>query len=780
MLWGVACAPDTIGPMSTRLEGVIGLEFPPAAATAEWSVHEASQAVTRSQRYLFVSALATSAFLLFTLELLAGREVLPIFGGAPGVWATALCFFTGVLFVGYGYAHFVATRLGRERGQLVHLVLAIGLVAATAVAPHALSGMRMPGLPEALNVLLALFLVAGPAAFLLASTTPLLSSWFAGTSTDAWWLYAASNAASLAGLLLYPFVIEPALPLSAQRTGLGAGLILFVGLLACIVATGRRKRGASASATAAGVPDDSTASASMPITRRRRFWWLVAAFVPAGLLTATTGFLTTDLVSAPLIWIGPLAIYLASFVVAFSARGRRFLPAVNRLVPAAATLLWLPYVAPVGWPVVPLVITVLGSFAVLAVAIHGRLAEDRPDAAHLTHFYLVLSAAGVLATAVVGVLAPLILTDIYEYPLLVVAGPAVLAIRATSGTTLRLSLDGATAAAQALVARVAPYALVGGLLVAFAGRADPGLIGLLAVGGLVVIGGVTPRILAITTPAALVIALLALTGTSGTSLLMEGRSFFGVSKVVDTGDAIALYSGTTLHGLQFTDQRAAEPATYYVSDGPLGDVFADLRGRVPENAAVGVVGLGGGTIAAYGQAGDRLTFFEIDPLVVAVASDPRYFTYLSDTRATTTTILGDGRLSLAAQPQAAFDVLVLDAFSSDSVPPHLLTSEAIASYMRTLRPNGVLVFNLSNRYYDLVTAVAATAGRLGLAAVARQYSPDEATAARSGATRSVWLVVAPAQTAERFVARGWLALGTNGPVLTDDYPDITRVLRWQP
>ena len=188
--------------------------------------------------------------------------------------------------------------------------------------------------------------------------------------------------------------------------------------------------------------------------------------------------------------------------------------------------------------------------------------------------------------------------------------------------------------------------------------------------------------------------------TPGSTLLFQGRSFFGVSKVVNADDRNSLYSGTTLHGLQFVNEKRSQPTTYYVMPGPLGDVFDDLRAR-SEGAAIGVVGLGSGTIAAYAEPTDSLTYFEIDPLVVGLASDPRYFSYLHDTPAPTTVVEGDGRLSLATWPSASLDVLVLDAFSSDSVPPHLLTAEAIETYVRTLKPGGVLAFNLSNRYYDL-------------------------------------------------------------------------------
>ena len=716
----------------------------------------------RSSRWVFVAALSLSSFLMFTLELLAGRVVLPVFGGAPGVWATALCFFTGLLFAGYAYAHVLVTRLDERRAATVHLVVAAILVVATFLAPTTATHLRDANMPEALNVLLALLVIAGPPAFLLASTTPLLSAWFAGGARDAWWLYAASNAASLLALIAYPFVLESLLPLSVQWVVLRFGLLAFVGVLS-VVALSRRAE-AVAQATAAVVERTS-------IGWRRVARWLFLAFVPAGLLTATTSFLATDLVSAPLIWIGPLAIYLASFVVAFSERGRALvLPALDRLVPAAATLLWLPYVAPVGWPVLPLVVVVLGSFAVLATAVHGRLAQSRPESEHLTHFYLLLSLAGVVATAIVGVAAPMLLRDIYEFPALLVLALVALAMagKETLGQVLRTPL----VAARDLVARLIPYMAVGVLLVLFTGTADPGVMALLALGGMVVAFAMTTRILVPTTIAAMLAALIALTATPGATDLFTGRSFFGVSKVINVDGQQRLYSGTTLHGVQFTDERSADPTSYYVASGPLSDVFAHLRTRTA-GANIGVVGLGAGVVAAYTQPTDRLTYFEIDPLVVQLASDPHYFSYLTDSPAPVDIVLGDGRLTLADQPAQTFDVLVLDAFSSDSVPPHLLTAEAIASYMRVLRPGGVLAFNLSNRYYDLAPAVAATARSLGLDAQIREFTPDAEQAASHAATASLWLVIAP----NGFDVAGWSVVDRPGPVLTDDYPDLLRVLR---
>ena len=717
---------------------------------------------------LFISSIGLSAFLLFTLELLSGRLVLPVFGGTPAVWTTALCFFTGVVFVGYLYAHVVVTRLGQRRGGVLHLVVAALVVVATILAPTDLGALRVPEMPEAINVLLVLTLIAGAPAFLLATTSPLLSAWFAGRGGDPWWLYAASNAASLVGLLAYPFIIEPTIPLSGQRVLLVMTLILFVVTLVAVVAGGRR--------TPPAVDRPSVADAPR-LARRRQVLWLIAAIIPAGLLSATTTYLATDLVSAPLLWVGPLAIYLASFVVAFSARGRRILPIVERLVPAAATLMWIPYVIPGNWPVVVLIPFLLASYAVIAIAVHGRLALDRPDEAHLTGFYLIVSLGGLLATAFVALLAPLIFSSVYEYPVLLVAGLAVMAV--LPGPSQRLSGAGIGRMLREAGLRLVPYLLIGAVLVVVAAldasTEDIVIVIVFGLGTLVIAISASARILVV----ASTVAIVALVALGSANPLVRVRTFFGVIEVRESyeGVARAEFSGTTLHGLQFLDARQYEPTTYYVRAGPLGDAVTDMRERLPNGAHIGVVGLGAGTVAAYERPVDQVTFFEIDQAIVDLARDTRHFKYLANAPNPPSIILGDARLSMADVPPATFDLLVLDAFSSDAVPAHLLTREAMQTYMRAMRPGGVIAFHLSNRYYDLVPAVASTARSTGLAAIGLSYVPGAERIDLLAARSSSWVVVGRQRDVARFVAKGWTE-PFDGPVLTDDFSDILRLLKF--
>lgn len=736
--------------------------------------------VARPVTRTFVAAIGLSAYLLFTLELLAGRIVLPVFGGSPGVWTTSLFFFTTILFLGYLYTHLLSTRLSVRTGGFVHLTVAAVCVVLTVLSPADVSSLRHDDLPEAINVLYALAVIAGGPAFLLSTTSPLLSAWFtARTGSESWWLYAASNAASFIGLIAYPFILEPTIAISIQRVLVAVGIMAFFATLVVPVVGGRRSTRATAAAAGAAAAAKAAPGPAQPLGVRRQLIWLGAAFVPAGLLSATTSFISTDLVAAPLVWVGPLAIYLVSFVVAFSTVGRRSLRIVEKLVPAAATLLWVPSIAPGGWPIVGLLLVELGAFLVLAIAVHGRLALDRPDGGHLTQFYLILSAGGLLATAFVALIAPVIFPDIWEYPILIVAALAMLGI--LPGPLGRPSAPGfgrqsiaplATAAAREL----APYAAAGLVIFALVSRDSAevgmGVLGFLAAGAVVIAIARRPAILAIGT-AAMIVGLSVVTSSHP---IFQSRTFFSVLRLERSGVVNAEYAGTTLHGLQFLDSRRRDPTSYYVASGPLGDTFIDLRARTTA-ASIGVVGLGVGTIAAYAQKGDTLTFYEIDPEVIAVARNPLYFTYVLDSEAPPKFVVGDARISLAEAPPASLDILILDAFSSDSVPVHLLTKEAMLTYMRVLRPGGVMVFHLSNRYYDLQTAVDSTAVSAGLAGLALTYSPNVSRQEGIGARASSWSVVGAPSDVVRFRDKGWSATFP-GPVLTDDFNDLLRSLKF--
>lgn len=737
---------------------------------------------------LFSITIGLSAFLLFSVEPLLGRLTLPIFGGTPAVWATVLCFFQAILLAGYLYAHLSVTWLGPRRGAVLHILLALIALVLLMVAPTRLTSFYDPGQPTVLNLLEILFLAVGPPAFLITTTTPLLSSWFAaihhseGVEADPYWLYALSNAGSFAALLAYPFLIEPNLGLLAQRSIWVFGMIFLVGCLAVCGLVVLRRVGPTLSRAARGTTAGvRVALGAPPITWNRRARWLLLAAVPSGLLSAVTNFITTDLISAPLLWVIPLAIYLLTFVIAFSDRGRRVLPRAEWLAPAAITLLWLPFGSTIGWPILPLLLLEFVGLGIIATTLHGRLASDRPEPARLTEFYLILSVGGVLASSFVAILAPLIFKGVWEYPLLLVLALVALAwgkqprlVTPRRRFNFSPLLSGASR-------RVWPY-VFGCLLLSLAMLSSgsnelEGNLGWMLVGGAILLLGAQPRFLAFLTGMVLLLGIFVLTPP----VLLLDRSFFGVTVVgrpVGTGQTILL-NGTTIHGTQSTNPALRDiPTSYYAPHGPLGDVFAVLRtGANGAGQVIGAVGLGAGTISAYSRVGDQLTFFEIDPLVIRVASDPAYFTYLSDSAARPRIVLGDARLSLQAVASGTYDLLVLDAFSSDSIPAHLLTVEALADDARTLRPGALLAINISNRYYDLAPVLSSAAASAGLITLERIYHPNSAESG-AGAFASEWLA-ATNNLADLAALRkaGWQSVPTGARPLTDDYSDLLRLLR---
>jgi hypothetical protein len=743
----------------------------------------------------FGGVIGWSAFLLFSVEPLIGRVVLPVFGGTPAVWATTLFFFQAVLLLGYLYGHLSVTRLGLRRGAIVHVALIVAAAVSLLAAPTRAADLRNPAIPDVLNLIWMLALTIGLPAFVLTTTTPLVSAWYAASrgahdpddDGDAYWLYALSNAGSLLALLAYPFVVEPRLGLSAQRGVWAIGFVVFaLAIAGCAAWANRHARlsGVARPGVGAGESLQGVASRAIAITWRRRGTWLLLAAVPSGLLNAVTTFIATDLVSAPLLWLAPLAIYLVTFIVAFSARGRRLVPAAVLVAPAAVTLMWVPYGSAGGWPILPLVLLMYGGLAVVATALHGRLALDRPAASHLTEFYLVISIGGALASAFVALLAPVIFPGVWEFPILLVL--ALVALGASSRPGPAVSPAAAAAPPRAFDlspfftgarGRLGPYLVVAVVLAALLLRdtslaTEAGLRWLL-VGGLILLVGARPAFLTISTGLVLALAVLVLQP----AVIHRERSFFGVTEVLrpDGAKQTTLMNGTTVHGIQSTDPAKAQlPTAYYNRVGPFGDVFG-MVGADGRPKSIGIIGLGAGALTPYLQPGSTMTYFEIDPVVAAVASDPRFFTFLSGTTAERPSIvLGDARLSLQTVPDGTFDLLFVDAFSSDAVPTHLLTTEAYALYQRVLKPGGLVVTHIPNRYYDLAPAVAGGLEANGLSGAIKVFPGDTV----AGATPTILTVgLRDASGLDPLLAAGWKPLTPTTAPMTDDFMDVLRFLR---
>ena len=805
---------------------------PPPAPQQPASVRAALPA--RAAAYLVAGAIGLSAFLLFALELLVGRLVLPAFGGSPAAWATVLFFFQGVLLVGYLYGHLVVTRLSVRSGAALHVVVVALAVVALLAVPARIGALRDPGIHPILDLLRVLTITVGAPTLVLTTTTPLLSAWYARlrgarVGDDPFWLYSMSNGASLAALLAYPFVIEPAMGLAAQRTAWGVGFVALALLLAAAATImWTRARGGIRARVPDGPdgrpPEGAVAAADTRVDRRptsrRRAAWILVAAVPAGLLAAVTNLVATDLVAAPMLWMGPLAIYLLSFVIAFSRRGRLIVPGALALTPVAVTLLWVPLGSVGAWPALPLLAIAYAGFAVVAVGLNGVLALDRPDADGLTEFYLLLAVGGVLGGSFVGVIAPLVFGGIWEYPILLVgtlvavtwgaesgaapapvpASPPAAAEAASSATQVEAIADRGGRAAQTPVpkdvrrprglrlrpfvagapGRLVPYGVVGALLVLavvpVGGPAVEAVVRWVAVGGVLLLFAGVPRFFVVATATVLVLVTFVLPAPA----LFQGRSFFAVTRVIASPDgrSISLTNGTTLHGIQATDPALRdEPTAYYVRPGPAGDLFAAARGPFGRRALdIAVAGLGSGGLATFAMPGDALTFLEIDPVVIGVATDPSLFTFLSDAAVPARIVEGDARLSLASTPDDAHDLVIVDVFSSDSPPAHMLTVEAIADAMRTVRPGGLLALHVSNRYYDLAPAVVGAAERLGLATSVRTYAPTQEARDRWLAVPSIWVAIARSpEDLSVLESRGWRQQRAVDPV-TDDRPDLLRLL----
>lgn len=736
----------------------------------------------------FGGVIGWSAFLLFSVEPLIGRVVLPVFGGTPAVWATTLFFFQAVLLLGYLYGHLSVTRLGLRRGAIVHVALILCAAASLLIAPTRAADLRNPAIPDVLNLIGMLGLTIGLPAFVLTTTTPLVSAWYAASrgahdpddDGDAYWLYALSNAGSLLALLAYPFVVEPRLGLSSQRGVWAIGFVLFglaiAGCAAWAIRHGRVALAASVETYGA------IAARATAITWRRRATWLLLAAVPSGLLSAVTTFIATDLVSAPLLWLAPLAIYLTTFIVAFSARGRRLVPAAILAAPAAVTLLWIPYGSAGGWPILPLVLVMYGGLAVVAAALHGRLALDRPSATHLTEFYLTISIGGALASAFVALIAPVIFPGIWEFPILLVLALAALAVsrprvrqHERTTPTRRRGLDFSPFLTGAR-GRAGPYAVVaivlGLFLIRDSSLATEAGIRWLLVGGLILLVGARAVFLTVSTAVVLALAVLVLQP----AVIYRDRSFFGVTEVLRPAGATqtTLMNGTTVHGIQSTDPAKAQlPTAYYNRVGPFGDVFR-MAAADGKPKTIGIVGLGAGAMTGYLEPGWSMTYYEIDPVVTKVASDPRFFTFLSAATSRPEIVIGDARLSLQSVPDAQFDLLFIDAFSSDAVPTHLLTTEAYALYERVLKPGGLVITHIPNRYYDLAPAVAAALDAQHLAGAIRVFPGDRI----AGATPTILTVGTTSATdLGPLLTAGWQRLTPSVPPMTDDYMDVLRFLR---
>jgi len=719
---------------------------------------------------LFAVTLFASALLLFAVQPMFTKMVLPMLGGAPAVWSVAMVFFQAALLIGYAYAHLLARTLNIGQAALVHLgVLAVAALTLPIGVAHGF------GAPPSAGIglwLVALFAASIGLPFVaLSASAPLLQSWFAASghaqARNPYVLYAASNLGSFAALLAYPLALESLLTLRMQAWVWSVGFAGLALLIAAAAMTAARGNGGRAILGDAVV--------QRPSWRDRAVWAALAA-IPAGLVIAVTAHISTDIAAAPLLWVLPLALYLLTFVAVFREKPWFSHGLVLKIVP---------------FLVAPLAMTLLGgdhehwlaamtlnllALFVLALGCHGEVYGRRPAPALLTEFYLWTSFGGVIGGIFAGLLAPHVFNYTYEYPILVTA--ALLALPGALSGPLREFLW-----------RISPaiaVALFAGFLYFGIGFRMPGGFGLplqillVTLAGLMLLQRHDPARFA-----ALAVCAFIITGLwqPGLRLIEQTRSFFGVHRVVETmtGTHRLLVHGNTIHGAERMREADGtpvtgrpEPLTYYYFGGPISEGTSAARAAAAGKLSnVAVVGLGAGSMACHRHAGETWTFFEIDPEVVRLARDPNTFRFLASCAPDAPIVLGDARLTLGASPQQ-FDLIVLDAFSSDAIPTHLLTREALRSYLAHLSPQGMLLLHISNRHLELAKVVAAVGATEGLTTLVKRdrnqidFAADLHTAAMVAA-----LARNDADLGDLRGADGWEKTDAAGVVAwTDDYSDI--------
>ncbi len=726
-------------------------------------------------RGLFVATILVGSFLLFLVQPMVARMALPRLGGAPNVWNSAMLVYQALLLAGYAYAHHVA-RLAPGRQAVIHVGL-LALCALTLPIALAAPGAAAPGW-EVLWVPLLLLLTVGPVFFAVAAQAPLMQRWYSlhPGAGEPWALYAASNLGSFAGLMAYPLLAEPLFSLERQSAAWSAGYALLV-LLVIACAWSRRGLAPALAQPDAGEPQDAA-----PPRWRRTAHWIALSAVPSGLMLSTTTHLTTDIFAMPLLWVIPLGIYLLSFVIAFA--DNRDMAWVFGMVAPGVVLLCggLAAMSDSSGGFLAAIASVLLLLSV-SISLHARLYELRPGAQHLTAFYLAMSIGGALGGAFAALVAPALFDWVWEHPLLVLAAAALMPLPSLLNWRRMDGLDPQMAWLAAL-AFVAAAALIAWMLHTVVSEQQTGphrvfLTMMLCGMGLLLTAW---RALFIAVLAALMLAQGGVT-TLETSLSgARSRSYFGIYTV--RNDRVAklreLVHGTTLHGLQSTDPaRSREPTTYYGATSGAGLVLASAEALHGPDARIGVVGLGTGTLACYRRKDQDWTFFEIDPEVVSF-SRGGVFTYLEICAPDAKIVLGDARITLGEQPRGSFDVLAIDAFSSDAIPLHLITREAIEVYLRALSRDGVIVLHISNRFVELEPVVAAIARDLGLAAGLREDEPED----RSRLTGSAWIALARDPNTIEALAQAspdapWVELSAAAKrAWTDDRASVLPFIRW--
>lgn len=742
------------------------------------------------------------AFLLFQVEPIAAKYILPWFGGGPEIWTTCLLFFQMLLVVGYAYAHLLQTRLSTHKQVLVHMTVVITCLVVMGILAFAWPTPIMPGAnwkpPDpawpVIRVLALLTAGVGIPYFVLSATGPLLQAWYARIETGSpYRLYALSNLGSLLALISYPFVVEPWLTVRAQGLVWSGVYVLFaVAMAGCAAALWKRA--------------PSAAAPSREGSERGPRWtqyalWIGLAGCPSLMLLATTNELTRDVAPVPFLWVVPLALYLLSFTICFdNARWYRrgiFHPALGASIAVAVYTQWH----------APRIVVQAAVYSALLFAVcmagHGELARSKPAARHLTAFYIAVALGGAAGGIFAALVAPLLFPGFWEFPLAIwLSAMLTFVVLMRDRESWIHEPHPGLAAGLFASALILPETI--GIIAAPVrrtyGAAALGAAALVSAAGLLRPDPESDRGRGLLTQIGVAAGLIALAAVSvalvrmrAKDALLSTRNFYGTLAVFarDASDPrwayLELRNGQIVHGTQYSaPQHRAQPTTYYSPESGIGLVMRfhprrDARDAGLRALRVGMVGLGAGTVAAYGEPGDYLRFYEINPAVVGIAAGAKpYFTFVRDSRARVEIVPGDARISMerevrSGRPQQ-FDILAVDAFSGDSIPVHLLTREAVQIYLRELRPGGVIAFHVTNAYLDLKPALGALADGAGM------RSGWVHNGARThGGQESDWILLtrddrvlrAPGIAPHLIALDGVLRLGP----WTDDYSSLFPILK---
>jgi spermidine synthase len=728
----------------------------PAAAVRE---------ITGLAPAVFTAALFGSAFLLFWIEPLIARMLLPHLGGSQSVWNICLVFFQAILLLGYTYAY-VLTRFSSLRQQVIaHTIM---MAAGAGFLPVVVASDWSPSTAD--SPVLALFgillLLLGLPFFALSANAPLLQQWYGAAAgrraRNPFLLYAVSNAGSLAALLAYPVIVEPNLTLSRQTALWTDGYFALIGMIVLagfLAAFGQPDR-QSAAVTSATTP-----APAWPL----RLKWLVYAALPSSLLLGVTGYVTADVAPFPFLWILPLSLYLLSFILTFSERRLLDHALAIKLLPLAIILAGAGFL--VSW--VSLLAAVCIEFAayfLIAIVCNGELARTKPHPDHLTEFYFWLSLGGVVGGVLTVLVSPLLFKDFVEYPLALSLTCLLMPGEADNrqNAYARWIMAGAI-----IIVVIQPFASINRII-----SGGTILVGLVLAGYCA--AAAKPR-----NPLLIALALLLALQSERLllmrygSIILRDRSFYGVYTVTEDQNAgyRMMFHGPTLHGVELIDPKKYQPLTYYAAKGPLGDVMRNAGRR---SKAVAVIGLGIGSTGCYATAGQSWTFYELDPLVEEIATDSGLFHSLDRCVPKARIVLGDGRLKLAEAGHAKYDLLILDAFSSDAIPVHLLTREAFNGYASALKAHGVMAIHITNRHFDLAPVISRAAPEAGFVTYERDFTPPSGTDPAL-ISPSRWMVLARnPNDLRRIVANpGWQLIvpGPDTKLWTDDYSNVLSALK---